>query len=256
MEDIKKIIAVFIKKTPDEITNATLINGSAIQGSILVHRMYAAINSAGYTVNNYSNINTYGDLVLLLTGETAEDKNHVLKIISNENPISKNVSTAIGVDMECVDNLPIAVDIREDRFYKDNFTAEEISYSLLKIKPYETLTGIFCAKEALCKVNNSLIGKPFNQIGIKYDEEGKPFYHDYLISISHANNFAIAVALIANNLNILEAKADTKQDEISVIHQALPVSLKNNKVILFSIGISVLSIMLNLILIYLYLKKT
>ena len=43
-EMLKKIVSVFIKKTPTVIQNNTVIDNSVIQGSVLFHRMISRIN--------------------------------------------------------------------------------------------------------------------------------------------------------------------------------------------------------------------
>ena len=199
MEDLKKIIAVFIKKDPETISDSTLINSKAIPGSIFLHRMYSVINKAGYNVNNYSNINTFGELVSLLNGKSAGNASITSEKISTNYEALENENPAIGVDLEAIDNLPVANDFREHEFYINNFSAEEISYSLLKTQPYETFAGLFSAKEALCKVNNNLRSRPFNQIVIKHTPDGKPIFENYSISISHTKTHSIAVAFLNNN---------------------------------------------------------
>ncbi len=256
MEDVKKTIAVFINKSPEEITPETLINKKAIQGSILIHRMYAKLSQNGYKVDDYSNIDTYGQLVSLLNGENPVSKSLDVKSNydntkhSGEDPMSK-----LGVDIECIANLPVADDIREDKFYTDNFTSAEISYSLLKEKPYQTLAGLFCAKEALCKVNNSLIGLPFNAIEISHTDAGKPLYPEYALSISHTDDYAIAIALfekgqqtVGNDMN--EALVDN-----NVNYTFTDAKPPKSKLVYLSFILSMLAFFISCVITYLYLNR-
>jgi phosphopantetheine--protein transferase-like protein len=254
MEDLKKIISVFIKKDPESISNDTLINNKAISGSILIHRMYAAINKAGYMVTNYSDIATYGELIYFINNKKVNDVDNInTEIASNANTNVIDDSTVIGVDIESIDNFPIATDFREHEFYLNNFSTEEISYCLLKINPYQSFAGLFCAKEALCKVNNSLRSVPFNKINIQYTLEGKPTFQNYAISISHTQNYSIAVALLhnrsTNNLTMKDDKAGNLTSSDAV------VSGKRDAVINISLFMSFISVLATVILIYLYLTK-
>ena len=63
MDEIKKIIAAFINSEPSSISESTLINNKAIQGSVMIHRMYSVLSEKGYPISDYSNINNYGDLL-------------------------------------------------------------------------------------------------------------------------------------------------------------------------------------------------
>jgi len=63
-EMLKKIVSVFIKKTPTVIQNNTVIDNSVIQGSVLFHRMISRINDFyKIEIENYNDINNYSDLL-------------------------------------------------------------------------------------------------------------------------------------------------------------------------------------------------
>ena len=53
------------------------------------------------------------------------------------------------------------------------FTLKEIYYAENKPDPYLTLTGIYCAKEAIIKAS-SLKTNKLNEIEIKVNKDGKP----------------------------------------------------------------------------------
>lgn len=199
MEELKTIISSFTRKDVKDIHEGTLINNTAIPGSIMIHRMYATINKAGYSIKNYVGINSYGELLSRLNGSSPAAIAHEIKrpVVAGEKGESNasNAVAAIGIDIEHIDNLPKVPDFREDDFYRSNFSNKEISYAMLKPKTYETLTGLFCAKEALCKAENDIKSIPFNQIEIEHSVEGAPVFRNFSLSISHANGFAIAVAV-------------------------------------------------------------
>jgi len=210
MDRLKEIVATFVGKLPDEINDQTLIDRSAIPGSILIHRMYAAINAAGYSIDEYSNIKHYGELIVRL-----RDPQQVI-VSSPNGDVPKNgapdvidglpeTELAVGIDIESVGSFPEVSDYREDEFYASNFTQREISYALLRQDPRETLAGIFCAKEALCKADRACSTTPFCTLEIEHDEVGVPYFNGFAISISHANGFAIAVA--ATRPSLIEQKS-------------------------------------------------
>jgi len=236
MDELKNIIAVFIKKETGSIDNGTLINRSAIPGSIMVHRMYASFSKAGYHVADYSRINTYGELLgaLGLEGGAA--------ITPQPNVAeAEPSSTGIGIDMESVDNLPMADDFREHEFYVNNFSADEIAYCLLKPNPYESFAGLFSVKEALGKADNSLRSLPFNQIIVRHDSNGKPLFDNYALSISHTQQFSIAVAV---------AQLQLQAPVISANNQTTVAKQNNIKPLLIAVIIALL-----LVIIYLLYKR-
>ena len=255
MDEIKNIVSIFIKKNANEIDQNTLINQLAIPGSVLIHRMYATLDKAGYQISTYNNINTYGELLssLGLHGDIKKNES-----VTTNTAATSAVSlvgekffsdAAIGIDIESVDNLPKVDDFREDAFYVNNFSPKEISYCLLKADPYETFAGLFSAKEALCKANNKLIGIPFNQIAITHDIEGKPFFKGYAVSISHTKQFSVAIAMaqpqrVENNL------VKEISQPVVAVNEEVPAK-KSKKTIFLSLVILILIF----VIVYLLFKR-
>ena len=91
--------------------------------------------------------------------------------------------------------MPPCNDYRQDGFYKQNFSPLEISYCILQPHPVISFTGLFAAKEAIAKADNTYKKTPFDQIEIDHDQLGKPFFKKFDISISHMEDFAVAVAV-------------------------------------------------------------
>lgn len=232
MEDkVKKIIAVFIQKDPSEISSSTLINSSVIPGSILIHRMYRELSLAGFKVEKYIDINTYGDLLSRLNGSpVAEAVSSSPEVGTGSVADSLSGSNLeIGIDIENVTNMPAVSDYREDPFYKTNFTISEISYCILKPNPIESFAGIFCLKEAICKTNESLRKVPFNQIEITHTSEGKPVYPGYALSVSHTKEFATGVAVLSSLANNSNQKKDALPVEEIKITPSPIITSSGNK---------------------------
>ena len=63
-DEVKSILAKFLKITESEINNDTIIDSSVVRGSVLFHRMISRINDLyNIEIINYSSINTYKDLI-------------------------------------------------------------------------------------------------------------------------------------------------------------------------------------------------
>jgi phosphopantetheine--protein transferase-like protein len=199
MEDkIKSIISTFIKIPAEQITVNTAIDRTALNSSIALHRMYAKLAEEGYIVSDYWSINTFSTLLQRINGNVNASLSEVEYVPINRNGQLLQASAenvAVGIDIEEIDAMPRATDFRENEFYKMNFSSAEIAYCILQPAPYASFAGLFAAKEAIVKANNSNRSKPFNTIVISHDQEGKPTYPGLHVSISHTNNLALAVAL-------------------------------------------------------------
>jgi holo-[acyl-carrier protein] synthase len=112
-----------------------------------------------------------------------------------------------GTDLESVE--------RFKRLYENKplvinkmFFESELKYANQKVKPWETLTGIWCAKEAVLKAFTpflqlnvkelEIVNDPhkfFPKVEIHYDSEIQ-FSYRISVSISHSNNMAMAFAVV------------------------------------------------------------
>ncbi len=217
LDQIKKIISQYVKLPPDNINASTVIDKTVIQGSILIHRMYAELSEMGVKVDNYMNIKTFGQLLEKINialeaqeevAPKAEKEEKTMQ--ANSSPASEsNTQTSvglnnsvktssilsIGIDIEQVANMPKAKDFREHEFYKNNFTDREISYCLLQADPIQCFAGKFAAKEAIIKADSAMQKEPLKNIEILNTLDGKPHVPGYEISLSHTKEYAVAVAL-------------------------------------------------------------
>jgi phosphopantetheinyl transferase (holo-ACP synthase) len=104
----------------------------------------------------------------------------------------------VGIDIQLVDEvIPVEADadLKSSAEITSIFTLREISYAQSRPSPRETLCGLFCAKEALRKCDATLLSQRLTQIEVLPDEDGKPCFEGYSLSVSHSGGFAIAVAL-------------------------------------------------------------
>lgn len=243
-QKVKEIVAEYIKIPIEEISESTIIDRSKVSSSIVLHRLYAKLAEEGYKVDNYSNITTLGNL--LQQNKISSVSNVISKDIyaGNQNyklsNLNSNEVMGIGIDIEHISAMPIVNDFREDAFYKMNFSAAEISYCILQSNPYASFAGLFAAKEAIVKANNSYKSQPFNTIVIEHLEDGKPFHNHYQLSISHTNDLAICVAVLSIG----------KSNETNIPTPS-PAFVKSNNI---AIWLALISILISSIAIYLSLK--
>ena len=143
-------------------------------------------------------------------GSPGTSSNDLLSI-----PIEKQSSIlSIGVDLQSkTEMFPDQIlDLKSDETLLKIFTLKEISYAENKADPYLTLTGIFCAKESIIEAS-SLQTNKLNEIEIKVNKEGKPYYEGFDLSISHSLDLAIAVA-IKNSFSHVDSISKNQQNTI------------------------------------------
>jgi len=208
-EIIREIIATFLKVNIRDVNSNTRIDSKAIQGSVLVHRMYSELKKNGYKVNNPGEISTFGDLEKKLLGLDGLDNINIEegKIEKSINQISgsstKSIGIGIGIDIESSANLPDSDNFIDDQFYIDNFSKSEIAYCSSKENPKSCFTGRFAAKEAIVKANNDYINTGFSNIEITIGKNGEPLFEGMNISISHIklNEIELSTAVAQKIVN-------------------------------------------------------
>ena len=208
-EIIRGIIATFLKVNIRDVNSDTRIDIKAIQGSILIHRMYSELKKNGYKVNNPGEITTFGDLEKKLLGLDGLDNINIEegKIEKSINQISesstKSIGIGIGIDIESSANLPDSDNFIDDQFYIDNFSKSEIAYCSSKENPKSCFTGRFAAKEAIVKANNDYINTGFSNIEITIGKNGEPLFEGMNISISHIklNEIELSTAVAQKIVN-------------------------------------------------------
>jgi len=123
------------------------------------------------------------------------------------------MSFGIGTDLESIDRIRRLYD-HKPALLNRIFYKSELDYASKKIKPWETLTGIWCSKEAVLKAFTPILLLSIDQIEISHHQKGYPIaqvHHTSILqysfkislSISHANNLAIAVAMVSFKDNLV-----------------------------------------------------
>jgi phosphopantetheinyl transferase (holo-ACP synthase) len=131
-------------------------------------------------------------------------KKHGIEINNQKTAATSNIevkrkldpssSFSIGIDIQSIEELFSFVSGEDESDFINSFFAEEeIKYAKRKPDPKQTLAGIFAAKEAVLKVSDA--SSDPSSVVITHDRLGRPFVSGFHISISHSQDFAIAIAL-------------------------------------------------------------
>ncbi len=105
----------------------------------------------------------------------------------------------IGVDITELKRFRVIAD--ESSFYTRIYTRRELEYCRAFSDPIPHLAATFAAKEAVLKAIGIRHGESLNKIEILHDESGAPHVerpfatHRVIVSLSHTDNYAAAVAL-------------------------------------------------------------
>ncbi len=186
-------IRIFLSKlTNTELANDSLLTLSSAQKARLYN--WCQENKVKINIQKINGIFSIDELV---------DKPIALnlknKVFSHEH---RNLSadgflpTNIGIDIQVINELfPISLesDCKDRDDLKSIFTLRELSYAQSRVDMRQTLTGIFAAKEAILKCQHGEIN--LVDIEILPNKYGAPSFKNYLISISHSGEYAIAIAI-------------------------------------------------------------
>ncbi|MEW5895444.1 MAG: 4'-phosphopantetheinyl transferase superfamily protein [Candidatus Omnitrophota bacterium] len=249
---LREIIAVFLETDPSRITADTRIDHTAIRGSVLIHRMYSALHSAGYDVGGKYTSKTFNELLIILGKEPVSPmtKEAIQTDLKNPTPDIDSVDGfSIGIDIEEISNMPSANDYREDVFYRQNFSQDEISYCIRQKDPRKHFAGMFAAKEAIIKADNYYKSIPFSEIGIAHHDSARPTFKNFILSVSHSEKQVVAVALKSN----MEA-SDVKESKDTVANLERDRREKQFFKADTSLWISLLALLLSLVSITVALK--
>lgn len=126
---------------------------------------------------------------------------------TNKNKFSNQTELSVGIDIQSRSELfPESIkDLKSSEELLRIFTLREIAYAENKPDSYQTLTGLFAAKEAIIKANNLSLNN-LSEIEIEFSENGKPSSIHSEISISHSLDFAIAMAVSITSFGSSETK--------------------------------------------------
>jgi phosphopantetheine--protein transferase-like protein len=202
MNKVRKIVAHFLRIEPDEIHGSTKIDYKSFSSSLMLHRMYAKLANEGYIVQDPSVVVTFDDLLSQLSLFNVGELTGTAAGLTTSSPEIDNTDNShvygtleVGVDTEIIENFDFPEDVRNDTFYKNTFSPKEIDYALQRVNPRATFTALFSLKESIVKADNTLIGRPFNEIEISHTLQGKPFRAGFSLSVSHSDLHVVSIAI-------------------------------------------------------------
>ena len=112
----------------------------------------------------------------------------------------------IGIDIESIPRIEYLLS-NKPNIIKRFFSKYEWEYAEKKTKRSQTLTGIWCAKEAVVKAYSNIYPILITDVKLKHHPSGVPYVFSIAnkkiiskykinISISHTKDYATAVAII------------------------------------------------------------
>jgi phosphopantetheine--protein transferase-like protein len=212
-ETLREIVSTLGKVDGAQLTAETRLTG-ALASSFGRARLDANVRSR-LGVNNpgiYS-VSTFGELCAVLgvkssaNGTGANGTGPAAAVPTAPAPSMEvfrtGSSIGIGVDVESVSAMPDVADYREDDFYKTIFTSREIAYALLQNSPRASFAAMWCAKEAVHKIDASLARMDWQRLEVIHDANGKPGITvdgrrmEGALSLSHTDEIAFAAFVVA-----------------------------------------------------------
>lgn len=244
IEKAKLVIAHFLDKDPSQIDQHTLMDHTVIKSSLLLHRMFAALAKEGYLLEDPASIETFGDFIKAISEEVDSSPSIQNSDIEKEKHHSnkKEVESifSVGIDIEKVSSLEETNDYFNNSFYLENFSLDEIKHCTSRANAQQSFAALFATKEAIIKADNSYKKTKFNKINVSHNKSSKPYFKDFSISISHTEDFVVAVAVKLDSNILVDS---IKYSNIDYINKN--DTNKNNALkMLISLGLGILSIFL------------
>ena len=205
-EKIRSIVARFFNVTESAVTENFIFPRERLNASVGRATFHAAIKRmAGADLPAAFSAKTFGELfdeakTPAVADNSKENKSADLQSVENS-PAS---NFGVGIDIERVENLPVAADFWSEPFFTENFTAAEIAYCQRQPDPRESFCGIWSAKEAVKKCGVQFSRLSPAEIEILHDAQGRPVLwlaqnerlaKDCFVSISHSNGVSAAVCV-------------------------------------------------------------
>ena len=115
------------------------------------------------------------------------------------------MKTNVGIDIESVERFQKM--ISKEKLLKNIFSEEEYQYAINKVNTAQSLTGIWCAKEAVIKSFSSIKLLTIREVAVICKKDTAPkasinfsfekeFKYDLAISISHTKDYATAISVL------------------------------------------------------------
>ncbi len=184
----------FSKLLNISIEESTFISLSSAQTA----RAHTWLKNNNFNLDNLSLASgfTLQQLIGGIQNETNKVNTSSIKIEHVSSVLHNQRNNYIGIDIQSISELfpsGLSIDPKSDVELLEIFTIKELSYAQSKNYPLQTLTGIYAAKEAAQKCMQSKIN--FTDMEILPNQNGKPSVNGFSISISHSQDYAVAIAI-------------------------------------------------------------
>jgi phosphopantetheine--protein transferase-like protein len=206
-DDLRVMIATMLMVSQAEVRPETSL--ATLNTSLGSARIRLGLKRLGLTAPA-TPAATFGGLVAAVTGESAPatPSKPVAPGRTSQAPVALNGGFGglqVGLDVEEIRSLPVAVDYWEHEFYQGTFARSEIAYAVLQAEPRTHFAGFWCAKEALRKCDALFAGCNLNELAVAHDVDGRPYLTrvtvdgperlQHAVSISHTAEVATAVVV-------------------------------------------------------------
>ncbi len=199
-EELRTLIATMLMVSPVEITDGYSL--AALNTSLGSAKLRLGLKRLGLALPGGTKPATFGGLLAALSGAPAAE----LPLIPVSAAVSAPVSgLQVGLDVEEIAALPIAIDYWEHDFYRGSFSKSEIAYAVLQGDPRISFAGFWCAKEALRKCDPAFASVDPSQTAVAHEANGRPYLTivteghperlPHALSISHTTDVATAVVV-------------------------------------------------------------
>jgi len=216
----KNYFSKLLNSTIDENTVIKLSSGQSA-------RAHTWLKSNNFNVDNLSLGNGF-TIEQLIGGGASKviDKNYGKTNKNQATNLRQYVplNGSIGVDIQNIKELfpaGIPLDPKSDAELLGIFTIKELSYSQSRAHPLQTLTGLFAAKEAIQKCSEDKLN--LTDIEILPDANGRPHTSGYSISISHSQDYAVAIATNGDKKNM-------DKNDVTLTNNVIPIGITSNAI--------------------------
>jgi phosphopantetheine--protein transferase-like protein len=207
-EQLRNLVATMLLVQPGDITDGTSL--ASLNTSLGSAKVRLGLKRLGLALPTGVAPATFGGLVAVLSGGSAAPV--AAKPVAARPAISAQgngilAGLQVGLDVESIPSLPVAVDYWEQEFYRDTFSKAEIAYCVQQAEPRTHFAGFWCAKEALRKCDSGFAGVPPSQTTVAHDADGRPYLAmataagperlPHALSISHTTEVATAVVVLS-----------------------------------------------------------
>jgi len=202
-ELLKSMVATMLSLSAGEVGDGTSL--AALNTSLGSAKLRLGLKRLGLALPASAKPATFAGLVAALSGDTVFDAPTKAAVPVVATATGSLGSVKVGLDVEDIRSLPVAVDYWEHEFYRGSFAKSEIAYAVLQGEPRTHFAGFWCAKEALRKCDSAFAGVSPEKTAVAHDANGQPYLTlnsetgterlVHAVSISHTSEVATAVVV-------------------------------------------------------------